>query len=209
MIVNSSVHNYRSRLQERLDRNPQDVDALVHLGALLFEYFHESEQALSLLQKAVELDPLNVNAKFWLAMSLSFDYFEYTKAEKILQEVLKLDGHHAASLGLIAWIIRDNNGPLDQAIEYAQKALIYAPDWPMLWCQLAELLLTTGDVKGAEEEIQKIFKIPPMDLEKITNEVEYYYENVVTGRGWSEEKKRSLYILQRIEQAKLEREQKS
>jgi len=193
---------YRSELQQRLQINPKDIEALIHLGVLEFEHFHKSELALSLLEKAVQMDPLNVDAKFWLGMSLLFDYFEYEKAESLWKEALLIDPKRADCLSMIAWSITDNNGPPHEAIKYAQQAVLFAPNWPSLRYELAELLFILNDIKGAEAELKEVMKIGPLDPLKIKNEIERYYETVVTGRSWDEKKKSSLSLFQRIREAK-------
>jgi len=196
------VENYRLELLKNLEKNPEDINALISLGILEFEYFHEPERARILLEKATAVDPLNVNAKFWLAQCLFNDFFEYEKAKKMLQEALELDPNNPKCLSLMAWIMRENNGPLKEAIEYVQKALAYAPDWPLLRYQLAGLFLDAGEPDAAAQEVKKAFQIYPLDPKKVTNEIERYYENVITGRIWKDMNKEFYYIIQRIQKAK-------
>jgi len=195
------VDNFRSELQQRLEINPEDINALIHLGVLEFEHFHKSELALSLLEKAVQMDPLNVDAKFWLGMSLLFDYFEYEQAESLWKEALLIDPKRADCLSMIAWSITANKGSSHEAIKYAQQALSFAPHWPMIRCQLAELFLKLGQIERAEEEVKKAIDIPAIDDKEIVDEVQRYYECVVTGR-LKDEKIGYRYLLANIKEAK-------
>ena len=72
----------------------------------------------------------------------------------------------------------------------------------MLRYQLAGLFLDMEEVEAAEKEIEKAFQIPALSPDKITNEVERYYESVVTGRSWSNQEKKSSYVVQRLKEAR-------
>jgi tetratricopeptide (TPR) repeat protein len=196
------VKKYQSYLQKKAQANPQDVNAFIHLGILEFEYFHNHDQAIAFLEKAIQIDPSSISAKFWMAMCLYYDFGEYEKAEAVVNEILKLKSDHTESLSLMAWIIRGLNRPLTQAIDLVRTAIAYQPDWPMLRCQLATFLFLVGDIKHAQEEIDKIFQIPSLDPQKTTNEVERYYESVVTGRSWSNKEKKGLTTVQDLENLK-------
>lgn len=202
MSLNTDVQSYRSNLRKKLEKNPEDVDLLIHLGALEFECFNNTDEAMSLLKKAIQIAPFNPKAKFWLAMCFFYDYFQYSEAQKLLKEALELDPHQPECLSLMAWIIRDMDGPINEAIQYVQQALQYAPDWPLLRWQLASLFLLIKNVEAAENEVQKAFQINLLDQHKITNEVERYYETVVTGRGWTDIQKKFSDLLEWIQKAK-------
>lgn len=202
MHVSPEVQSYQSSLQKRIEENEQDVEALISLGALEFEYFRNDEEAILLLEKAIHLDPLNIKAKFWLAMCLYYDCFAYSKAEKLLNEALQLDPNRPECLSLMAWIVRESKGPVNRAMEYVQKAIAYAPDWPMLRFQLARLFLSIGKFEAAEKEVQLAMQMPLLDPKDTSNDVERYYENVVTGRIWNDKKKAYDSILESIQKSK-------
>ena len=209
MTPNTNIQNYRFNLRKNLEKNPEDVNSLIHLGALEFECFHNINEATLLLEKAIQIDPLNPKPKFWLAMCFFYDCFQYSNAQKLLKEALELDPKQPECLSLLGWIIRETDGPINEAIQYVQQALLYAPDWPMLRWQIARFFLLIDNVEAAENEVQKAFQIRPLDPHKITNEVERYYEDVVTGRGWKDIVKEFDHILELIQQAKNNRLQES
>ncbi|GAB4194257.1 MAG: hypothetical protein Tsb0015_17240 [Simkaniaceae bacterium] len=200
-----NTYEFRMKLQEILKKNPNDLEALIQLGALEFEFFHHDKLAISLLEKAIELEPKNVEARFWLAACLFYDLFEYERAKKILHEALTINPNLPDCLSLMAWILYEKDKALKKAKEYVQKAIIYAPDWPMLRYQLAEILLDDGKIVAAEEEIHKAMQIPSLTKEAITSDVQQYYENVITGRSWDEKEKKSSHLLKRLKIAKLEK----
>ena len=160
MMDDLDIQNYRLKLQERLELNSTDIDALIALGALEFEHFRNDKQAIELLETAMKIDPKNIQAKFWLAMCLYYDCFEYAKAEKILQDALQLDPTRPECLSLMGQILRDLDKPVNETIQYVQKALSYAPDWPMLRYQLAGLYVDIGEINAAEQEVKKALEIP-------------------------------------------------
>jgi|GEM_PF-2325883 len=196
------VDNYRLQLEQKLEMDPKDVNSLVLLGVLAFEYYHESDHALSLFKQAILLDPLNVDVKFWLSMCLFYDYLFYEEAEKFVKEALIINSNDPRCLSLMARIIRDNDGSAEEGIDYVKKAILHSPDWPMLRYQLAEFFLSLGDIEKAELEFEKMMEMKSLDPHIIKNEVDKYYETIVTGRTWDKKKKSSSHLLQRILEAK-------
>lgn len=205
MTQSEKVLNYRSLLQKTLEQNPNDEKALIHLGALEFEYFHEHEKAISLLEKVLAINPKNVDAMFWLAMCYYYDYCEYDKSEKMLRKAISIAPDRADCLSLLAWVFGDLNKPLSEVIAYTQQALKFAPDWPMLRVQLATFLFEDGKIDEADQEMQKAHNFKKFPAEKVTNEVQRYYESVVTGRIWDKEELKTSHIAQRIQKAKMEK----
>lgn len=50
--MREAVERYRSYLREKMQTNSEDINTLIHLGVLEFEYFHNHDQAIALLEKA-------------------------------------------------------------------------------------------------------------------------------------------------------------
>src|SRR5437879_3594518 len=74
---------YRSCLEEELKKNSMNVKALISLGVILWEPFHEEKKAIEYLEKAIQYDPNNVDARFWLAKCFFHDYCAYEKARQL------------------------------------------------------------------------------------------------------------------------------
>jgi tetratricopeptide (TPR) repeat protein len=182
--MKKEVEKYKSHLENIKKSNPNNIDALIKLGILEFEYFHNHENAIAYFEKAIQLDPKSIDARFWLSACLYYDFGEYEKAEPYLKEALQLDPNRPECLSLMASIISGTHRPILNAIPYIQKAIRLAPDWPSLRYQLAELLLALGDGHAAEQEANIALHIIPLSPESITNEVDRYYETVITGRAW-------------------------
>ncbi len=196
---------YYSYLEEKNKQNPHDIQTLIHLGMLSWEPFHKQEKAIEYLEKAIEYDPNNVEARFWLAKCYYHDYCDYERVKKILLEALSIDPQRADCLDLLSGVIRDMSEDWKEAIKYAEKAILYAPDWPMLRASLAELYLKIKDTDKAEFQIQQAFvHFKPLATYP-KNFVEDYYEGIVTGRSWTNLSKEFANIKTSIEKAKTDR----
>jgi len=195
-------NQYYNRLKQDLQNNPQDVAALIQIGALEFEYFHRHNKAIDYLQQAINLNPKNIDARFWLAACLYHDFCEYEKAEHVLKEALQLAPNRADCLSLLASITWHSGSPLEQAISYLRKAVEAAPDWPLLRHKLATLLLELHQIEQAEQEIKKALALSQSPPKQTQNEVEYYYEYVVTGRAWLNIKDEFRELIERLESEK-------
>ncbi len=96
----------------------------------------------------------------------------------------------------------DCGNPLEQAISYLRKAVEIAPDWPLLRHKLATLLLELHQIEQAEQEINKTLALSQSFPKQTQNEVEYYYEYVVTGRAWLSIKDQFRELIERLENEK-------
>ena len=140
---------YLHYLEELIKNNPKNVQYLIYLGVLSWEPFHKPEQGIAYLQKAIEEDPKNIEARFWLAKCYYHDFCAYDKAKELLLEALQFDPTRADCLCILTSIIEDTTKNWKEAINYLERAIQYAPDWPMLYLCLASLYLRVGDVKAA------------------------------------------------------------
>jgi tetratricopeptide (TPR) repeat protein len=123
--MKSNVENYKLDLENIALSHPKNIDALIRLGVLEFEYFHNHE-------KALQIEPSSVDARFWLAACLYYDFAEYEKAEPYVKEALQLDPDRPECLCLRASIIYGTHQPILTALQYVEKALHLAPNWPAL-----------------------------------------------------------------------------
>jgi tetratricopeptide (TPR) repeat protein len=202
--MNLDPEKYRSNLLKNLELSPDDFDSLIYLGALEFEYFYEHEKAIDYLEKAIQLSSNSVKAKFWLGLCLYHDYCEYSKSEKIITEALEIDPSNPACLSLLASIYRATDRSSAKAYEFIQKAILTAPDWPALRYQQAGILIHLDKLKEAEDVIHNALKITPfLDKSTVANEVDRYYENVVTGRLWNNMQKEFEPLVQLINKKRL------
>jgi len=196
------VVKYFEHLKQMNVKDPKNVDVLIQLGALEFEYFHRHNAAIEYFNQAIQYEPNNVDARFWLATCFYHDFCDYEQAEEVLLEALKRDPQRADCLSLMASIIRWTDRPLLKAIECVKQAMKFAPDWLVLRIQLIELLLEADHVKEAEVEAKKTIEFLPKTPKPIRNEVERYYETIITGRAWTDGKEKIDELFQKIENVK-------
>lgn len=180
------IEIWYSYLKNELAKNPKNVEVLIELGVLAWEPFHQQEEAIAYLENAIIYDPKNTEARFWLAKCYYHDYCDYQKVEDILLEALSIDPTKPECLALLAENIVDKRGDIDKSIACYQKAVDYAPDWPILRHSIARLYLKKKDIAAAMVHINYAFNhfTPLLDIPK--NFIEYYYEGVVTGRRFSD-----------------------
>ena len=174
---------YLSYLEEQFANDSKNIHALIHLGVLSWEPFHQNEKAIEYLMKAITLDPQNTEARFWLATCYYHDFCAYEKSRKFLLEALQIDPNRAECLSLLACVVMDTSKDTNAAIEHLKKAIQIAPDWPMLRLLISEFYLKSCDVQHAQFHIDEAFKHQPLTAPP-KNFVEDYYEKIITGRSW-------------------------
>lgn len=166
-------------LQERLRESPDDVDALVELGALRFEPGHDDGAAVELLSRALALDPKNVDARFWLAKTAYHDRSDYQRAKRLLDEALDIDPNRADCLSLL-YSVRQDLGEEEPTRDAAllQRAIERAPQWPTLRYDYARWLLAQRRWAEAEEEARRGLMGMNADLGGPAGS---YYDEAVSG----------------------------
>lgn len=193
---------HRAYLEKKIEENPKNIQALIQLGVLCWEPFHEQNRALEYLEKAVEYDPQNVDALFWGAKCIYHDFCAYEGAKQLLRLALTIDPKRADCLDLLATIIEDFDRNDAEALEYVKKAVELAPDWPACRAFLVSLYVKLHDIPSAERELEKLEELCKLPLIKPKNGVEDYYENIVTGRGSKMMAERIAALKERIQKAK-------
>ncbi|MBS0649666.1 MAG: tetratricopeptide repeat protein [Verrucomicrobia bacterium] len=198
---------YRAYLEKQIGSDPNNVQALIHLGVLSWEPFHEREKAVEFLSKTITLDSKNVEARFWLAKCYYHDFCAYAKSREALLEALEIDPNSPECLSLLASVIMDTTENVNEAISCYEKAIISAPDWPALYRALSQFYLDNNNLTKAESCIREGLKCKPLAAPP-KNDIEDYFEKIVTERsGLDVEKKfeRQIYeirSLKKLEQDK-------
>jgi Tfp pilus assembly protein PilF len=186
-------------LRVNLLYDPQKIKDLMLLGALLFSKCRY-RQAATHLKRVLEYDPTNIDARFWLGMCFTYTD-DLPSASRIIEEALKLDPHRADCLSLKASILWEKQKALAKSQLYFEKAIQFAPLWPLLHIELICIHISLGHFKEALEQIQiasELVQIPPRTP---TNEAERCYEKMVTGRSWVNLDERLKYLRLRLEDA--------
>ncbi|MBS0607226.1 MAG: tetratricopeptide repeat protein [Verrucomicrobia bacterium] len=173
---------YRAYLEKQISSDPNNVQALIHLGVLSWEPFHEREKAVEYLSKTIALDSKNVEARFWLAKCYYHDFCAYAKSREVLLEALEIDPNSPECLSLLASVIMDTTENINEAISCYEKAIISAPDWPALYRSLSQLCLDNNNPAKAESCVRKGLKCKPLAVPP-KNDIEDYFEKIVTERS--------------------------
>jgi len=189
-----------NNLQEYVNKHPQETQSQILLGAMMFEPFHKTEQAIEILEKVIETAPHHVEAHFWLAKCFYHDYVDAERAKEILQQALKIDAKRADCLSLMASVITDLGGSLKERLAYLELAVQQAPDWITPRQYLAQTLMELGEIEKAESEVMTALSIVDTQTNlQPSNPVEEYYESAVTGRIWPNIKEELTQLLQSIQ----------
>lgn len=142
----------QSVVSRLLETMPNDARAM-HVSAMLNAQLHNTEQAVKLWSKCIELDPksepyyINLAA---VAIERGDSQLAIETMQKAFENGMKsLDIRHHYGVSLL------NAGRLSEAAEAAQTALKEFPDSGALWLILGQSQLKLGDLKLAEESLSK------------------------------------------------------
>jgi tetratricopeptide (TPR) repeat protein len=178
------------RLRQHVANNPGDVETWVRLGALLFESFHDGEEATRALTRALDLAPNDVDARFWLALCLFHVDVDMPRAREVLEQALRLDPKRPECLMLLVAVLADLGHSVATYLPYLEEASRLAPDWVTVHRSLAATYLELGRLADAEDQLLMARALLG-SVEHVPGSVEEYYEVVVTGRKdtphWREE----------------------
>jgi len=185
-----------NHLQNKVEQNSQDISSQILLGAMMFEPFHKTDEAILTLKKAIESEPDNVDAHFWLAKCFYHDYMDLEQTQTVLQKALALDAKRADCLSLMASVITDLGGSSKERLNYLEQAVKQAPDWISPRQYLAQTLLELEKIDEAYAEVMIAlsFVKTQQDIRPI-NSVEAYYESAVTGRTWPNVEPELIHLL--------------
>lgn len=188
-------------LEEKLKQTPENAQYLTQSGVLFWEPFHDHDKAIKYLKKAIDIDPRQVEAFMWLSTIYYHDCY-YKEAEEAAIAGLKIDPKNADCLYRLAIVIEDYYRDIPRALQYAQQAVDCAPDCPSYVRFVIYLLLEMRHLQAAEFYLEKYIKLSKRPPVRMRNGVEEYYENIVTGRGRSDNKDKAKRLKDRIEAAK-------
>jgi Flp pilus assembly protein TadD len=86
-------------------------------------------EAIAALGKARELAPDNVTVLSTLALTLD-RAGRHNEAARGYRDVLALNSNNGVAMNNLAYLLTENGGDLDQALDYARRAQIFLPDHP-------------------------------------------------------------------------------
>lgn len=152
--VDEAVMHYEIAVEEA----PDDPRYLSTLGVAYINA-HELDKALEVLEKAVELDPDIVEAQHGLGVYY-MRRLDHENALPPLQRACELRPRYInARIHLAATLEKLNRH--DEALGHANRALQLDAKNPAANLAVVDILLNTGDMAGAQQQIEKLVKLQP------------------------------------------------
>jgi tetratricopeptide (TPR) repeat protein len=147
--------------QQAVELDGRNITALLALAAI-YEKNAQTESAVKLLRRALEVDPDHGEARLRLAMNLKRQGRE--TEEEARQILLKLASEEAFWPSALAYqelaqLYRETNRSLE-AEKVLRKALQAYPDDPRFYIQLAAVLDRLGRTKESSELVEQLLSKP-------------------------------------------------
>lgn len=142
LIVNDQTDAAENELERILERDPDNVAALVRLGELYtsnrWSWWRHRDEVVDVLTRALELEP------------------NHSEAREILGDFLLEEGDQAMNWGLYA-----------QAAEHYRQGLERLPDYAPLHAFLGEAERMLGHDKAAREHLLKAYELDPSRVQTV------------------------------------------
>ena len=134
LMANQQFDAAERELQRVLERDPENVEALVHLGYLYIVsgWWYASDKAVEVLKRALELDP------------------SHEEARETLGAIFIRQGNWSMDWGMY-----------ESAAEQYRQGLEYLPDHPLLHARLGEVERMRGDNEAAREHLLRAYELEP------------------------------------------------
>lgn len=155
---NSKTDMHIKLLQERLAKDPKNVDLYNRLGVALMQKGRDTgdlkwyNRAREAFQKAIDLDPKNVVGLYNLAWAYTIHH-HFPEALRYAQQAITIDPNAYPAYGVLTDSYVEL-GDYDKGLEYAQKMIDLHPDLAS-YSRGAHLRWLYGNVKGAAILFQK------------------------------------------------------
>jgi tetratricopeptide (TPR) repeat protein len=159
-------------LQARLDKNPNDVEALQGLAAMFFQ-INDFKKSGEYLARYVALRPDDSEALLQLA-NIHFDGKDWAKAQELYTRYLSTNPAKADVLSDLGITYRET-GQFDRAVELFHQAQELAPDnWQALYNEVVVLAFNQKKYDAAREVLVKLQKLQPNnpDVSRLATEVD-------------------------------------
>ncbi|MFC1854347.1 hypothetical protein ACFLY6_00560 [Candidatus Dependentiae bacterium] len=161
-------------LDEHLERNPDDVDALIEFGALCSVVFEGPGDAIIALKKAIELDDKNIEAYYWIGRTYLFDCSDGGSAKKYLEKAVLLDIDNFDTQYLLAKAIDlVHDVQIELAIDYVKKY----PSFVASYINLGHAFLHHNNISGAKCALRDAYRLEDLLVKKrfYSRRTERYY----------------------------------
>jgi tetratricopeptide (TPR) repeat protein len=155
--------NAEQTLKLALDEAPNLTVASELLTAVYIDQ-HDLGKAIAEVQSFLDKNPKNTGALMVLGRLFEADN-QPAKAVDIYQKVLAVDPSNPAALNNLSYDYLVNQGDLDKAQEYAEKARALLPDDPGVADTLGWILYKKGNYPEALALLQESASKPPVQVE--------------------------------------------
>jgi cytochrome c-type biogenesis protein CcmH/NrfG len=159
-------------LQARLDKNPNDVEALQGLAAMFFQ-INDFKKSAEYLARYVALRPDDSEALLQLA-NIHFDGKEWTQAQELYSRYLAANPGRSDILSDLGVTCREL-GQFDRAIELFHQAQKLAPEnWQAFFNEAVVLAFNQKKYAEARQVLDNLRKLQPNnpDVSRLAAEVD-------------------------------------
>lgn len=157
-LLSGDIRSSAQHLERAVRIYPNYLAAHNSLGSRYID-LHEYEKAAAEFQKAIEIDPHITQPLNNLSVAL-FLLQRYPDAEAAARRALDVDPHNSTSRYMLGCILAtEKRNPLE-AMERLRETRNEFPDARLL---LAQVLLRTGAVDEAENELRDYLKVPGVE----------------------------------------------
>jgi tetratricopeptide (TPR) repeat protein len=173
----------RLDLEKKIRVNSDDIDSLVSLGIMMFEPYHQPDEAVRLLKEATYRNPQNSDAWFWLAKCYVHGFVDSLQAKEALERAIKIEPNRADCLSLMASVLMDLKVAPEECLRWINLAIEQSPDWITPRKERVAILLKMKLYDEAEAEIHRAIAVIKPYTAEPKDSIEEYYEEAVTGRS--------------------------
>lgn len=123
---------------------------------------HEDEQALELIEQALQQDTDNVDAHLMKGI-IAFDMEKYDEAKQSFEKVLEYDSNHELALGYLGELYLNIDDDPKKALEVFNEVLKLNPDATDVIFNIGICYLHMAEIEKAVEQFKKVQQIDPED----------------------------------------------
>jgi tetratricopeptide (TPR) repeat protein len=168
------------RLDAELKKDPDNILLLLQMGSILFEE-HIDTKAIEVFNRVLQLNPYNMDAYIWLGELLLFHWADSERAIPLLEKALSINSYKAEIYYLLGCAVTDRHRH-EEGIAYFKKAIALDPTLITPRGCLIDYLIEEKHYDQAAQAIQEFETYVPKNRPDPKNDMEYYYEALITGR---------------------------
>lgn len=192
---------YLAILEQRLQKNPQDREALLHKAIVLYDFYKKPDEGEAIFQILLRQDPSNVDVYLWCGEFQRFFYGGPIEAAQYLKKALEIDPNRADCHALLAGMLEELKDTAPEEVEFHyRKSFELEPTYIHPRFYLAKYFFEQGKFKQARHELEEALKYITDGKWPTSNPVEEYYEEMITGRS-SDGNTRILDFIKEIDEA--------